>query len=234
MDEGHATWEESLGAYALGALPEDERQEMEHHVQGCARCRRELAELQTAVDALPATAPRVRPPPELRDQLMSIVESEAELLRAAGAGGDRPRARRRGARSWFPRPVVAAGAAVTALAVGVAVGGIVFSEGSSGPGGRTLSASAPGAAAAYVRVTDQRARLVVRGMPSPPPGRVYQLWVQRTGGMPVPAGATFDLRSGEVALPRAVHDGERVMVTTEPRGGSRVPTTMPVIVSRPA
>jgi anti-sigma-K factor RskA len=234
MEEGHATWEESLGAYALDALPEDERQEMERHVQGCARCRRELAELQTAVDALPATAPRVRPPPELRVRLMSIVESEAELLRAAGAGADRPRARARGPRSWFPRPVATAAAAVAALAVGATVGAIVFSGGSSGPGGRTLSARAPAAAAAYLRVADDRARLVVRDMPAPPPGRVYQLWVQRAGGMPVPAGATFDLRSGEVVVPRPVHDGERVMVTTEPRGGSRVPTTMPVIVTRPA
>jgi anti-sigma-K factor RskA len=234
MEEGHATWEESLGAYALGALPEDERQEMERHVQGCARCRQELAELQTAVDALPATVPRVRPPPELRARLMSIVESEAELLRAAGAGADRPRPRRRGPRSWFPRPVVAAGAAVGALAVGAAIGAVVFSEGSSGPGGRTISASGPAAAGAYLRVADDRARLVIHDMPSPPPGRVYQLWVRRSGGMPVPAGATFDLRSGEVVVPRPVHDGERVMVTTEPRGGSRVPTTMPVIVTRPA
>lgn len=234
MQDAHATWEESLGAYALEALPEDERQETERHVQGCARCRRALAELQTAVDALAATAPPVRPPPELRDRLLGVVESEAELLRAAGPGADRPRTRRRGPRSWFPRPVVTAGAALAALAVGVTVGAVVFSEGSSRPGAHTVAASAPAASAAYLRVADDRARLVVRDMPAPPPGRVYQLWVQRRGGPPVPAGATFALRSGEVELPRPVHGGERVMVTTEPRGGSRVPTTMPVIVTRPA
>ncbi len=85
MDDAHTQWEESLGAYALGALPDDETREVERHLGECAPCRREVAELRVAVDALPATAGPVQPPPELRDRVMAIVESEAELLRAAGS-----------------------------------------------------------------------------------------------------------------------------------------------------
>ena len=94
-DEAHASWAESLGAYALGALPEDERAKLERHLQECPSCRRELAELQAAVDVLPGAAPPVQPPPELRARIVTAVESEAELLRAAGAGANRPRVRPR-------------------------------------------------------------------------------------------------------------------------------------------
>ena len=37
---------EQLGAYALGALDEAEAAELTAHLDGCARCRRELAELE--------------------------------------------------------------------------------------------------------------------------------------------------------------------------------------------
>ena len=232
-DEAHASWAESLGAYALGALPEDERAELERHLQECPSCRRELAELQAAVDVLPGATPPVQPPPELRARIMAAVESEAELLRAAGAGADRPRGRRRGPRRWFPRPLAATTAAAAALAAGVGVGAAIFAGGSSGPASRTVAAQrAPAQSAAYLRVAGARASLVLRGMPAPPPGRVYEAWVQRPGAAPVPAGATFALREGTVALPRTVRAGDRVLVTAEPRGGSLAPTTPPVIVTR--
>ena len=233
MNDGHATWQESLGAYALGALPDDERDELERHLAQCAACRRELAELQAAVDVLPAAAPPVRPPPELRDRIMAVVESEAELLRAAGAGADRPRVRRRGPRSWFSRPLAATGAAVAALGAGVAVGAAIFAGGGAGPGGRTVAAQqAPATAAAYLRVSGQQASLVVSRMPQPPRGRVYQAWVQSPGRPPVSAGATFALRTGTVTLPHRVGPGARVLVTAEPPGGSLHPTSAPLIVTQ--
>jgi anti-sigma-K factor RskA len=234
MDDAHREWEESLGAYALGALPSDEAAELERHLPECTRCRHELAELRVAVDALPGSAPPVEPPAELRERLMAAVNSEAELLQAAGAGADRARARRRGPRAWFPRPVAASLAAAAAVGAGIAVGAAVFAGG-GGPGARTLAATrTPTASAAYLRVEGQRANLVVRDMPPPPPGRVYQVWLQRRHAVPTPAGATFALRAGTVTLSRHVTSGERVLVTAEPRGGSRVPTSAPVIVTRTA
>jgi anti-sigma-K factor RskA len=233
-DQVHARWEESLGAYALGALPDDESREVEEHLRDCAACRRELAELRVAVDALPATALLVEPPPELRRRIMDVVESEAELLHAAGAGADRPRARRRGPRAWFPRPVAATLAAAAVLGAGIGVGAALFTGG-SGPGARTVEAQRTPSTttAAYLRLVDGRANLVVRGMPPPPPGRVYEVWVERPGaGAPTPAGAMFALRAGTVALPRRIGHGERVLVTAEPRGGSPTPTSDPVIVTR--
>ena len=39
---------------------------------------------------LPVAVPPVSPPKELKSRVMSVVESEAELLQAAGSEADRP------------------------------------------------------------------------------------------------------------------------------------------------
>lgn len=232
---GHAPWEDSLAAYLLGALPEDEGREFRRHLEGCERCREEAASLAVAVGVLPAAVRPVRPPAELKSRIMSVVESEAELLQAAGTGAARPpragERQRRGWRGWFPRPVITAAAAAVALTVGVAAG--VAIVGDDGAAQRTLAAqvSYPAAKASVV-VDGSKGTLVVRDMPAPARGRVYQVWLDR-GGAPIPAGATFMLRSGNVNIPKALRKGDQVMVTSEPSGGSPAPTRMPVVVARP-
>ena len=42
----HRDWRLSLGAYALGDLPPDERAAMSAHIEGCPECRAELRELE--------------------------------------------------------------------------------------------------------------------------------------------------------------------------------------------
>jgi anti-sigma-K factor RskA len=235
---GHERWDDTLAAYLLGALPAGELEEFEGHLAGCERCRDQAASLQVAVDVLPVAVPPVSPPKELKSRVMSVVESEAELLQAAGSGADRPARRRRGVRGLFPRPVITAAAAAAALAVGVVAGIAIVGRDDGGGGQRTLAARvtdplAATTARASLVVDGSNAKLVVRGMPAPESGRVYQVWLKRTGTPPVPAGATFMLRSGDVAIPRAVRDGDRVLVTSEPDGGSRVPTRSPIVVAQP-
>jgi anti-sigma-K factor RskA len=235
---GHGRWDDTLAAYLLGALPDAEVEEFEGHLAGCGRCRDEAASLRVAVDVLPVAVPPVSPPRELKSRVMRVVESEAELLQAAGSEADRPARRRRGLRGLFPRPVITATAAAAALAVGV-VAGIAIVGGEDGGGGqRTLAARvtdplAATTARASLVVDGSRAKLVVRGMPAPESGRVYQVWLKRGDTVPVPAGATFMLRSGDVAIPRAVRPGDQVMVTSEPDGGSQVPTRRPIVVAQP-
>lgn len=234
----HGQWADSLAAYLLGALPEGEVEEFELHLEGCARCRDEAASLQVAVDVLPVAVPTVSPPAHLKARVMSVVESEAELLNAAGSEADRPPARRRGWRRLFPRPLITAAAAAAALAVGV-LGGVALVGGDGdGTTQRTVAAritdpAAASTARASLVVDGTRAKLVVRGMPAPQRGRVYQVWLKPTGAPPEPAGAMFMLRSGAVAIPRPVHDGDQVMVTSEPAGGSPAPTRMPLVVAQP-
>jgi hypothetical protein len=79
-------WRESLGALALGQLPEDERAALEAHVDGCAECRAELESLSVVAQLLPlanpahfGTAPA--PPPALADRVAATIRAERRSQR---------------------------------------------------------------------------------------------------------------------------------------------------------
>lgn len=213
------------GAWVLGALDEREAAAFAEHLHTCAECQAEVARLRAPADALALATEQVAPPAALKDRIMRTVESEAQLLRASGPEADRPPARTR--RRFF-RPVPVAALAAATLAVGIAVGVLVSPGGEST---RTVQANVTMAgASATVHVSGDRARLEVRGMRNPPPGHVYEVWVQRGSNPPQPAGALFTVLHGrgevEVGSVRGV---DLVMVTSEPAGGSTAPTSDPVI-----
>jgi anti-sigma-K factor RskA len=237
----HDETAEALGAYALGALPDDEAAHVESHLRECERCQEDLAALRLAVDALPTAAPPVDAPPELEERVMAIVRAEAELLQAAGEEADRPSEprRRRGLRSLLARPPFAA-AAAAGLAVAAILGFVIGGGADDSGSARTVQAHVTSAAGvtpattAALRVSGQRATLMVRDMPEPPADKVYEVWVKHGGAAPVPAGTTFVVRSGDIPIAHSVARGDQVLVTAEPNGGSATPTSPPMIVARPA
>ncbi len=89
FDEPNLACERSVDAapYVLGAL--EDADAYREHLTGCASCRAQVAELQLAVDALPASVPSMTAPEELRKRVLATVRSEAELLRAAPGGAGR-------------------------------------------------------------------------------------------------------------------------------------------------
>jgi len=231
---GHGRFRDDVAPWLLGALPDDERQEFERHLARCGRCREEVAALRPAVEALPLAAPPVIPPPELRDRIMTAVESEARLLQAAGEQADRPPRRKR--RRWNAfgglRPAFVAAMAALVLAVGV--GGYLIGN-AGGGGARVVAAKVTfPAAQASVRTQGGEASLQLANMPAPPKGRVYQVWLKRDGRMPQPTRALFVVRSGSVTIPGGIKGADQVLVTAEPAGGSLQPTTQPVIVANTA
>ncbi|HEV7461872.1 MAG TPA: anti-sigma factor [Solirubrobacteraceae bacterium] len=238
----HDETAEALGAYVLGALPDDEAARVQAHLGECERCQEDLAALRLAVDALPRAAPPVQAPPALKERVMSVVRAEAELLQAAGEGADRapaPPPRRRGLGALLARPAFAA-AAAAGLAIAAIVGFVIGGGADNGGSTRTVQArvlSVAGAGpttSAALRVQDHRATLMVRDMPEPPARKVYEVWVKHGAGAPVPAGTTFVVRSGDIPIAHTVKPGDQVLVTAEPGGGSPAPTSPPMIVARPA
>ena len=75
-DAPHPT--DLLPSYALGALEDDERANVETHLDGCAACRNEVERLTAAVDALAESVVPVAPPPDVRRRLMARIAAERQ------------------------------------------------------------------------------------------------------------------------------------------------------------
>jgi hypothetical protein len=243
----HDRWADSVGAWLLGALPEREAPEFAAHLEACPVCRRDVASLRVAADALPASPPSLPAPPELKGRIMAIVEREAGLLAAAGEGADRAapapppaRAGRRLGRLLSLRPALVLPVALALLVIGgVAglLGGQLLQDGTRTVAARLdPSVAAPGARA-NLEVRDDRAVLEARKLQAPPQGRVYQVWLDRGGPAPEPTAALFTTRgdgSASVAVPGSLRGVRQVLVTDEPMGGSQLPTRRPIISVSPA
>jgi anti-sigma-K factor RskA len=234
MSRDHEQYEENVGAYLLGALPELEAEVFERHLESCASCRQELLHLRLATDALPQAVEPVVPPPELKEALMRTVWAEAQ-----------ERQEKKRTRWWSPpflerlptlRPAPAAVLAAAALAIGVGIG---IGVGNIGGGGSKTYAAVVDQArapsgAAKLTVPSGRGKgalLTVQGLPDPGSGKVYEVWVQRDGKMQ-PAGALFDVGSGgtgSAGIPGSLKDVQAVAVTAERHGGALKPTQAPVV-----
>jgi anti-sigma-K factor RskA len=227
---------DDAAAWVLGALSEEEAREFERVLENSAVAREEVEELRRAADVLPFAADPVGPPPELRSRIMAVVESEAQLLHAVDEPADRPSVRRR-ERRWprLLRPIPVAVAACALLLAGLGAGLLVSSDGSKDA--RTVVAQVSGegmGARARLEIADGRGELIVDGMRPAGPDRVYQVWLLPEGETePVPAGSLFDVdRSGRgTAAVTDLEDVQAVMVSSEPKGGSRRPTTEPIVAA---
>lgn len=227
----HEDYQENIGAYLLGALTELETDVFERHLMGCESCRAEVEDLRLAAEALPRTVTPMRPPPGLKASLMEIVEGEAA---AAKEGG---RSRRRPLRlPQLPRlrPAMAWVSAAVLLLVGVAAG--LALNGIGGDESRTVAAQVdqtrlPEASGSLMVASDERGGVLrVQGLPEPPRGRVYQVWLMR--GDEVIPGALFVPRAdgtGEAGIPDDLDGYDAVLVTREPAGGGRKPSEQPVL-----
>jgi anti-sigma-K factor RskA len=233
-DHGH--WEDAAGTYVLGALPEEERVLYEAHIEGCPTCRAEIEELRVAVEALPVSPPAMRPPPALKARIMAEVEREAALLASATGPERQAPPARRPWRQRFSLPIGAVAVLACALLLlGVGAGALLFGASN---GGRTIPFQATPSmqkASAELELTDGKGILVAKGLPMPPNGRVYMVWLQRPGHSPEPTSALFTPRrdgSATASVTGDLKNVETVIVNTEPLGGSSTPTSDPLLTAK--
>ena len=221
---------DSAAPFVLGALTDEEHEVFLRHLETCAVCREEVAALRVVASALPAVAPQLTAPPELKQRVMASVRAELDESEVPAP----ERARRRTARAmprW--RPLLAP-VALGSLAVAVVLAAIALSFGTGGGGARVIRAEVtPPHASASVRVSAGHAQLDISGMPQTSAQRVYEVWVKRSGAaQPTDALFTVTARGdATVGVPGSVAGVKVIMVTSEPLGGSKVPTTSPVIVA---
>ena len=238
-------FEDLKDSYVLGALPEEERLEFERYLVAHPELQAEVEDL-GAVAGLLALSPREQePPPELRRRIMATVEAEA-------AHPDTSR------RSWLARQWEAVGARDLALAAAAVLVVGLFSwsmllqgevrdlqgrvqslqsqpkDQPQGPQTIALGGAGTeqGARAALVTLKGDRAVLVAENMPPVPKGKTYQIWVIK-GDTPKPSGL-FEPKGNSIAavVENPVEGADAVAVTVEPEGGSKKPTTDPMLVGK--
>lgn len=234
-ESDHSTVFDSLGAYALGALPEGEREHVAAHIEQCPICAEDADALERAATNLIAVVPMAEPSPELRKRIMAVVEPEAALLRAT-SGAPRAAAPPRRRASWSDALRLRTLAPAAAMLILGGVIGATALDTSDGPNTRTLAADV-GGGHAWVEVSENdRAHLVVDGLAPPSRNKVYELWIQSGDAAPRPASgnlsqSVFVVGSGRVAIPARLQEGDRIMVTEEPQGGSRIPSAAPIVIT---
>jgi anti-sigma-K factor RskA len=221
----HEHYRDDLAAYALGALPEGEADELRVHLEECDACRQQLRWLQPAVDLLPRSVHQREPPRRLRTQLMKTVRAESREAARTDLGSGRRR------RWWAPlwRPASAV-AAIALVAAGAAAGYLLRQPADDSSVIAARAAPGTPGASGTLELQGDSGILRVRGLPSLASNRVYETWVQRDGT--VEPSSLFVLRrnhTGDAAVPGPLEGADAVLVTREPRGGSPRPTSPPVL-----
>lgn len=217
-----------IAAYTLGALEPAEAEALRRHLETCVVCREEVASFQQIVDILPQSASQHDVSEAVRRRVLAEVRRDAR---------GRERHRRRRAWRLLPpfaqsHPAIALGAVLAAVVTAV-VGlqlGVSASRRSEVFAAQVIGSSG----SAEVRVTNGHAELVVHHLTRPPAGQIYEVWLARPNREPRPARALFSvITTGDrvVDIPGDLDGIQQLMVTSEPAGGSQVPTHPAVITA---
>jgi anti-sigma-K factor RskA len=245
--------------HALRSLSPEESERYERLLATSPEARAEASSFAEVAAALDEAPPLSEPPADLKARLMAQiavipqhptaseqVASEATPDAAASpAQASSPAmtaAERKAQRRWYSRPAVAAAAAAAAVilfAGGTAVGFAVAQHPQSTAQADVLASitSAPDAQRSTAKVAGGgtatlvwspslgKSAMIVNDVAAAPAGKTYQLWYIRNG-----KATSAGLMSGQWdVLHGSMQAGDVVGLTVEPAGGSKQPTTKPVV-----
>jgi anti-sigma-K factor RskA len=237
------------GGYALDALPDAERSAFEKHMDRCPSCADEVRGLaETAARLAMATA--VTPPPGMRARVLAAAPHTRQLT-----PDSRNSAARAGNHARFRRVSVSrAGLTAGVLTLAAAIAFLLFLTVSTNsqlrqaqsanrqiaavlaaPDARieSMPVTAGGTITAVLSSRQAEAVVTTANLPSLPGTRVYQLWVMTSSGS-ARSVALLTLNgtgtgSTTPVLAGGVQPGDKLGITVEPAGGTRQPTTTPVV-----
>jgi hypothetical protein len=253
VNDAHQALLDDIAVYALGALPPAAAARVREHLKTCSACRQEYEALAPAVTAVGMSAEAcpdkitgaVVPGPLLKARIMRQVRSQQQPAR-----GQRP--------IVWPAYLVAAVCFAIALVTSLinlsimqqlrqAQTDLSQAERRSTNLAHDLSDERTTMAdlmsddakrytvtgGQVVRVHD-RIYIAMHDLPAPPHGKVYQAWTQAKGATAMSPSLTFIPDSRGVAivqLPVSANGVTAVAVSVEPEGGSKQPTTKPILVT---
>ncbi|HST86396.1 MAG TPA: anti-sigma factor [Kineosporiaceae bacterium] len=229
------------GAYALDALDDVERAGFERHLRTCGSCAAEVIELQAAAAGL-ADRVETAPPSRLKAAVLAEVRRTRQISPNERVHLRRPSLQR----------MLSTAAAAVVIAVTAGLGGVAWQAHKSAeasqiaaeqaaersaeltqvltdPTGRkTVQAASVGGIATVVAAAG-KAVLAADRLPEPPSGKTYQVWLIN-GNSVINSAGLLELTNGHgQSLVPGVAAGDTVAVTVEPDGGSKQPTTKPIL-----
>jgi anti-sigma-K factor RskA len=236
------------GAYALDALESgSERERFLRHMNRCQSCASEVRGFREVSTAL-AFASAAEAPPEMRAQVLSAAARTRQLPPevSSHASPRRARSRARARAPWLPwlSGVVATAGIAVAVFFGLAQShtqqelnqvrqqNAAIAQVLSAPNAKLLSHTTTAGGLATVVLAADMHQLVVTmsGLPALPDGKVYQFWLIKEKNA-VSAGLLATAAPGQPAtlLASGVVTGDALGLTVEPAGGSKSPTTTPIL-----
>jgi anti-sigma-K factor RskA len=222
-----------LAPYVLDALEPDERHLFEAHLEQCELCRSELGGFVETANRL-GGAEAEPPPPGLRDRLMAMAAITPQERPVVTAIAQRSRLRRA-----LPRIAVAAAAVVAAVSIAGFVAEHQKADDlraeraemvavlTSSDAAMSVDAAAGGASVRVISSPSHDAAVVVGTSLRPlRSDEVYQLWTVHDGRT-VSAGVMGN--GPGMMLVDGIKGVEALAVTVEPKGGSKAPTSDPIL-----
>jgi anti-sigma-K factor RskA len=210
--------EELVAAYVLDALEEQERCAFTGHVAECRLHDEELTALRNVSASLPRVVQAVEPPSALRDRLLGSFD-------AAVAGVSQPVPMRRPRPRLLSVPTFAYGLAAALLLLAVGLGVLLSTRGDDL---QQASAVSDGMELRVLYIEDEQLAVVELRLPPLSAEQTYQAWHIGPAG---PASLGLVPNQGPTAFKADLRNASSVAVSVEPRGGSRAPTTTPLLVA---
>ncbi len=217
-----------LAAYALDALPEDERLAVRAHLQGCRTCQLDVQKFRSVTEVLEmSVVPQTPPSADLRDRILRASARTPQVHQRPVAV---PRSRRI---TWTARLVgwlAAAVLFVTSIGLGAWNWNLQqqVQALSVRPATRVAllaTADAPGASGDLALDSGQGTVVTVNNLPQLPTGQVYEAWViDSAGAQPAGVFLTTPDGRGAVSLTRPATVGQIVAITAEPSPGRPTPS----------
>ncbi len=221
---------ELAGAYALDALTEEERRQVNEHLGSCD-LHDELAALRATALGLASAAPEREPPAELEARIIAAALAPAQPEQRSF---DAPASGRGLALPWLRRHVLAAALAAIVVVLGAWNAALQFGDGG---GTETFVHVYRTESGLWLRVETQfgepHAGVALGGLERLPAEQTYQLWAVRDGRW-LSIG-TFNANAegrwqGDFDF--ALQSGDEIAVTVESGGGSERPTSEPLMTTR--